>query len=237
MLQMHRIWRSPDGEGSGGSGTTEATGGTTQTTDQNEAARAADLKTQLARYNGDAMRLVEKLHERNYNARQRAQAAEALVPPEGSVVLTAEDGKTWKEYKGIGTPKEIGDRGTKLIQLEKYQMVSEAAAVAQVNPKVLSKLLPAGATLEIGEAKDTDGNAKRTVTVVEGSDKTGLDDYAEKNWSDFLPALKAAGEGETGQTWIQQQGSSSSDAGNGRNPLLQAKLDQAKARSAPPKTS
>ena len=240
MLFAHSIKRSPDGEGSGSSQTTQTTSQTTQTTateDANDAARAADLKSQLARYNGDAMRLVEKLHERNYNLRQRAQAAEKLVPAEGSIILTADDGATWKQYKGMGTVKEIEEKGTKLIQLEKYQMVSEAAVVAGVNPKVLSKLLPVGATLEIGEASDDDGKTKRVVNVVDGNDKTGLEVYAEKNWNDFLPALKAAGEGETGQTWIQQQGSSASDAGNGMNPLLKAKLDQAKKRSLPQETS
>jgi len=233
MLLMNGLHRYPEGNGEGNGGTTGTTGGTTQTTANDDAARAADFKSQLARNQGDLTRYAEKLHERNYHMRQRAQAAEALVPKEGSVVLSAEDGAMWKEYKGMGTVKEIGDRGSKLIQLEKYQMVSDAAAVAGVNPKVLSKLLPDGATLEIGEASDDDGKAMRVVNVVEGNDKTGLNVYAEKNWNDFLPALKAAGEVETGQTWIQQQGSTSGDAGNGRNPLLQAKLDQVKKRSEP----
>ena len=233
MLLMHGLYRYPDGNGEGNGQTTATTGGTTATTDADDAARAADFKSQLARNQGDALRYAEKLHERNYNLRQRAQTAEALAPKEGSVVLSAEDGVTWKEYKGVGTVKEIKDRGSQLIKLEKYQMVSEAAAVAGVNPKVLSKLLPDGATLEIGEASDDDGKATQVVNVVEGNDKTGLDVYAEKNWNDFLPALKAAGEVETGQTWIQQQGSTAGDAGNGRNPLLQAKLDQAKKRSEP----
>jgi len=240
MRLMHGLYRSPDDNGGSGGQTTQTTSQTTQTTGgsgDDDAARAADLKSQLARHNGDAMRLVEKLHERTYNLRQRAQAAEALVPEEGSLVLSSADAKTYKQYKDLGTVVEIGDRGTKLLQLEKYQMVSEAAAVAQMNPKVLSKLLPNGAKLEIGEASDDDGKTKKVVNVVEGNDKTGLDTYAEKNWTDFLPALKAAGDIETGQTWIQQQGSTTGDAGNGMSPLLKAKLEQAKKRSEPQTSS
>jgi len=223
----------------------DASGKTTTTTGQtttiatsepgdNDAARTADFESQLARANGDALRFAEKLHERVFQLRQRAQAAEEQVPGEGMVVIKAEDLVLLKSYKALGTPTEIVDKGAQLSKLQKYQMVSEAATVAGMNPKVLSTLLPTDATLEIGEATGDDGAATRIVTLVQGEDTTALDAYAQAQWSDFLPALKAEKEQQSaGTPWIQQSGSTAGDTGNGMNPILKEKMEEAKARALP----
>ena len=169
---------SPDGEGSGGSSgnTTQTTQQTTQTTQAGDAARAADFESQLKQNRGDALRYAEKLHERVYQLRQRAQAAEAKLPAEGMTVIKEADANALKVYREIGTAAEITDRGDQLKSLQKYQMVSEAAQVSGMNPKVLSKLLPLKAKLEIGEATDENGQAKRVVNVTEeGKDKILLE--------------------------------------------------------------
>ncbi|RLC99995.1 MAG: hypothetical protein DRI46_08420 [Chloroflexi bacterium] len=226
-----------DGNTSGQTGqTTQATGQTTQTThDGGDAARLADFQSQLARHKGDALNMAERYHEKNYQLRQRAQAAEAQIPKEGSVVITADEATLLKTYKTLGTPTEITEKGTTLSKLQKYQMVSEAAQVAGMNPKVLSRLLPEAAVLEIGEANDENGVAKRTVLFVEGETKTPLDKYAEASWKDFLPALNTAQDSQqVGTPWIQQQGSTAGDAGSGgMHPLLKKQLDAAEKRAAP----
>ena len=227
---------SPDGDGSGG--TTQTTTQTTQTTAANDAARAADFEAQLKQNKGDALRYAEKLHERVYLLRQRAQAAEAQIPKEGTVVISSADSNALKAYRDMGTAPELQEKGKQLQTLQKYQMVSEAALVAGMNPKVLAKLLPGEAKLEIGEATDEDGQAKRVVNVLEtGKDKIRLAKYAETHWTDFLPALKAAGtEDQTGATWIQQQGSAGSEAKNGMNPILAARIERAQKRSVSEKS-
>jgi hypothetical protein len=162
-----------------------------------------------------------------YVLRQRAQEAEAKIPEEGSVVLSAADAKALKAYRELGSLEQIGQEREKLTQLQKFQMVSQAAQVSGMNPKVLSKLLPGEATLEVGEATDEEGQAKQAVFLVqEGQDKILLDKYAAANWQDFLPALKAEGDHQAGQQWIQQQGSTKGDAGNGTNKILAARLEK-----------
>lgn len=225
MLKMR--YYSPDGEGSGGSGdqTTQTTGQTTQTTGNDDAARAADFQSQLTSFKGDALRYAEKLHDRVYGLRQRAQAAEAQIPQDGMEVVTVADHNALKAYRELGTAAEISEQKDALIKLQKYQMVGDAAQVAGMNPKVLSTLLPGEVKLEIGEATDAEGQAKQAVYLIEeGKEKTLLDVYAADNWKDFLPALKAEGEPPTGQQWIQQQGSTGGDA-NGMSKVLATRLD------------
>jgi hypothetical protein len=116
-------------------------------------------------------------------------------------------------------------------------MVQEAATTAKMNPRVLDKLLPSDAVLEIGEATGEDGTSKKVVSIVQGESKTLLDVYASQNWPEFLPALKAAEEQQpAGTTWIQQQASTAGGAGtNGMHPLLKKKLEEAAKRSQPQK--
>lgn len=236
---MLKLFKSPDGEGSGGSTTPPAGNDSNDMgndSNDNDSARIADYESQLARYKGDLTRMAEKMHEKNYNLRQRAQAAESRIPAEGSVVITATDAKSFKDYQVLGSVSELTDRQARLGQLEQFQMVSNAAGVVGMNPNVLAKLLAPGTKLEVGEATDSDGQAKRVVYIHTGSEgqKANLEQYAKENWSDFMPALKAEGE-QNGRTWIQQQGSAaqSSDANSGVNPILTAKIEQAKKRAEP----
>ncbi len=107
--------------------------------------------------------------------------------------------------------------------------------MAGMNAKVLSKLLPNGAELEIGEATNEDGTAMQTVNLVQGEEKYQLAEYAQQNWSDFLPALQAETQSQTsGTPWIAQQSSKVGDATNGMNPLLKKKLEEAKAKQQLP---
>lgn len=220
--------------------TSKTTAATSQTTSSDDAARIADLNAKLAQHNNNWQRLAESQHSRIFGLRQRAQKAEAEAPKDDETIVKKATADLLKTYKGLGTPEEIQGKYSELAELVKYQMVSEAAQVAGMNPKVLSRLLPGDAVLEIGEATDDDGNAKQIVTLREGETKTNLDRYAQTNWPDFLPALSAQTDDQqqNGQEWIQQQGSTQSDAsGNKVNPILKKKLEEARERALPQKTS
>jgi len=205
--------------------------------DGDDGAREADLKIQLAKSQGDWERFATKLHDKNYHLRQRAQTAEGLAPTDKQAIVELGDVDLLKQYKELGTREEIESKGSKLVKLQRYQMVSEAAGVAGMNTTVLNRLLPDDAKLEIGEAEDDDGKAKRIVKITrEGKDSIEVGKFAEKNWSDFLPALKAgSGEDEgSGTTWIQQSGSGGNDGGsNSMNPILKARMDRAQKRAHP----
>ena len=231
---MH--FRSPDDNGGGDPGqTTQTPPQTTPTTpvvgSNSDAARAADFQSQLDRYNNDALRMAEKYHERNYQLRQRAQEAEAKLPTDKQKVISLDEANILAEYKKLGTVEEIGNRTNELFQLQRYQQVSEAAGIAQMNPKVLSKLLTADDVLEIGEAKNDEGQSERVVRVKkEGNDPVLLQNYAESNWSEFLPALMGQQQEPAGRPWIPQA-SAGSEGPNGQNQVAKAKMEQIKARA------
>jgi hypothetical protein len=202
------------------------------TNDSDDGARLADFQAQLAKKDGDALRLAENLHTRVYGLRQRAQAAEALIPADDQRVIPAADFDLLAAYKAIGTPDEITENQNALVGLQKFQMVNDAAHVAHMNPKVLSQLLPTEATLEIGEATNEEGQATRVVRLLsEGNEPVLLDRYAETNWTDFLPALNGAGQEQSGKTWIPQQTSKSDAQKSQGNPILERKLEAIKRRS------
>jgi len=207
-----------------------------QNGDGDDGAREADLKIQLAKSQGDWERFATTLHNKNYHLRQRAQTAEGLAPTDKQAIVELGDVELLKQYKELGTREEIEEKGSKLVKLQRYQMVGEAAGVAGMNATVLNRLLPNDARLEIGEAEDDDGKAKRIVNVVrEGKDKIEVGKFAEKNWSDFLPALSAGSKEDegSGQTWIQQSGSGGSGSGpNSINPILKARMERAAKRAA-----
>jgi hypothetical protein len=217
---------APDGEGSGGGGgqTTQTTNQTTQTTDDSAAA-AAEFRSQLEKHKGDLLHYAQTLQDKVYKLRQRAQAAEAKLPKDTEAIVPIADANALKAYREMGSAKDIAEERAELNRLRKFQMVSTAAGVAGMNPNVLSKLLPEKVKLEVGEATDEEGQAKRVVHVVEeGQDKVLLDAYATTNWSDFLPALKAGGADQSGQPWITQQSSTQGGADNGTNKVMAARL-------------
>lgn len=227
-----RIKRTPDGEGSGGTTQTTQTTQTTNSGDDN-AAQAAAFKSQLDRYKGDSLKLAEKLSDRVYGLRQRAQDAEARIPKDDQTIISKDDNALLLAYKELGTAEEIGGRQDQLTKVLKFQKVTEAARVAQMNPKVLSKLLPVSAVLEIGEATDADGQATQVVRVkLEGSDPVRIDEYAKKNWVEFLPALRTSQDQANGQEWISQASTTTGEAGGGLNPNVKKKTEQLQARSA-----
>lgn len=230
--------KKDDDTETGNTASNQGQSGAGEGTSSNDDARLADLQAQLNRYNGDALRLAEKQHERIYSLRQRAQEAEASAPKEGQVIMSADQQNLLAEYKKLGTPEELLGKQSQLTKLERYQMVSNAAGVAGMNPNVLNKLLPDNATLEIGEAKDEDGNATRQVLLkTDGEDPKSIDEYAKSNWADFLPALVGSSkDDEQGKPWAAQTGSSTAKPNNGKYSLVKDRLERRKKIEAPSET-
>jgi hypothetical protein len=81
------------------------------------------------------------------------------------------------KYKELGEPEEISSSLSELQQASRQNVINEAASLSGFKPTVLSRL-----------ASDVE------ITVADGKAMVGdkdLETYAEENWEDFLPSLKA----------------------------------------------
>ncbi len=156
----------------------------------------------LDRYGRDALKLAEKLSEAltdNYSLREKNRALRAekatlekSQAPEGATLLTAEDATLWEAYKTLGAPDalkttlESAQTATQEAQaLKREKAITEAAGVAGYKPSVLTRLADG---LEITVKPDSKGD-KRAYVVKDGAE-TALEDFASREWSDFLPSLK-----------------------------------------------
>lgn len=171
----------------------------------------AGLQALLARNNNDAMGVAGLLFSENYQYREQIrqlkeqlQAAQAKLPGEGTVVLTAEQAKAWAAYQGLGTVEVITqglkDRDTaqgELTTLRKAATLRDVAAAHGYDADVLQTL---GGGLEF-ELRDVtaDGQTRKAAFVKEGQTQVRLDEYAAQKWAKFLPSLtQQAGAGNQG---------------------------------------
>jgi len=155
------------------------------------------FKALLAKHNNDALRVAESLHDENYKLRQKNAALRSSVPDEGSVVLKGDDAKDWTKYRDLGKPSEVKaslDSGRvateerdRFARGEVYRKVADAAGY---KPSVFVQMAERdGLAVELVEGKK-DGKAVTTAVVKgEGDSTTPLEEYVDRNWSDFKPAL------------------------------------------------
>lgn len=180
--------------------------------------------------NGSPAKAVETLVNENYELRQRNRELRSSVEknsvPEGSVVLDKEAYSLYEAYKALGKPDElksvITERDTfktELVEVKTAQTVRQAAEIHGVKHTVLGDLVKAhNLVLEIGErdvAKD--GKTVKEPTAFVKDDKgvaTPLSDVLESRFKDYMPALKPAGDQQTGTPWVTQQGSAGSQQNN-----------------------
>lgn len=181
----------------------------------------------LERNGDDAVALITQLMGENFDMRVKRRDIEQRLPKEGTVVLTAEEAKTWEALKGYDPAdltKKLGERDTfenELKTTTRQKAMADAARVAKMNPAVLTRL--AGDSLVI----EVQGEGDKAVVVVK-DDKgvsTPLADYAKANWAEFGPAL-AADPKTQGVDWVNQGGGSS---GNGKPPTTNAVDERIKA--------
>jgi len=184
----------------------------------------------LNQYNGDAVRMAEKLaevlgdnatlREQRRDLRTENATLKAQVAPEGAVVLTGDDAAAYQAYQALGKPGDLtkrlesGDAAIKrTAELERDAVVAEAATAAGYKPSVLRDRagdLP----LTVKEVTVDGKPVKRAFITPQGQGEQELTAYAQQQWADYLPALAASqqGQGTPGFTFP------TTPAGNGQRP-------------------
>lgn len=160
----------------------------------------------MERYNGDAMRVAEKLADAlgdNYGYREQlrtlkseVETLKAKVVPDDAVVLTGDDKAHWQVYRELGKPDEVqarlGERdklNDELTTLKRDELLRDAAQVAGYKFSVL-KDRASGLNVELRDVTEDGKTVKRAVVKTESGEQP-LSEYAERHWGDYLPALRA----------------------------------------------
>lgn len=193
---------------SGGDGTTD-----TKTETKVEPPAAPDLgkliDAAVAKH-GDQTSALKAFAADLYAARDDLKAVRAKLPADGSIVLTGDNAKDWGAYQGLGKPSElrktVDEHKTLSATTAAYERAEVLRGVAEkastptskVSYPVLARLAGPHLTFEPRMVKGKDG---KEVEVMHVLDPTGVaadakpvavpfDEYAAKNWAEFLPALK-----------------------------------------------
>lgn len=162
----------------------------------------------LARYNGDAVRIAEKLADAlndNYGLRRKRDDLTSEVTtlkanqrPEGAVILTGDDAKAYEAYTALGKPDELATikaerdtLATEVATTKKQGLIRDVAEIAAFKPAVLTRL---GGDLDYVIKEVTEGEVtKKAAYVKTEQGEKPLTEYAQAQWGDFLPALTATG--------------------------------------------
>lgn len=140
---------------------------------------------------------------------EKIATLEAKQIPADSVVLTGEDKKAWDAVKALNVPAgEIAGKVKRAGELEAEkseqafgQLVDKGAASVKYNPAVLRGLLKdKGYALEMRDVV-VDGKTTQQPYVRKANDTNAawemLTTAAERDFKDYLPALKAVPQGGT----------------------------------------
>jgi len=175
--------------------------------------RKPDITAQiegLIASHGDAKAALRTLYSENYDLRQerrqlREQQQGMQKVPEGGMVLDATQAAAWKKYEALGKPEDLqtavterDDLKTKLTTAAHLEAARAAAESCGFKPDVLAKM-PGADKLRFEVREETvDGEKVQVAYVTAGQGQTPqkLDEYAEANWKDFLPALEAGDGGD-----------------------------------------
>jgi hypothetical protein len=159
--------------------------------------KAADA---LVAKHGDPTAALLVLLGENYKLRDKNRETAAKLPPDGHTVLAPDDAKLFARYKALGEPKAVetalAERDTFRAEAEGFRrekVHGEIASLAGFKPAVLTKLATTDKLeLVVVDGKDKLGKPVKVPHVKgDGDETTPLAEYAEKHWSEFLPALRA----------------------------------------------
>jgi hypothetical protein len=150
-----------------------------------------NLAARLKAHKGDGVALAGEV----YGQLQHALAVNAelrrKVPPEGAVVLSGDDAKSWQEFAGLGLKAKdveaiVGEHKTLKADLARRAR-DDSLADAGYNAKTLGRLLPPDATIEVKDGeKGRDGKAAKLTTIKAGDgDAVPLSDWIARNLPDF----------------------------------------------------
>lgn len=267
------------GSGSGGGssqggGTTvvvqrEGGGDSTESRTQRRTDAVQGITDRLVAKYGTLEAALTVLAGENYEYRDtlRAQSDELAslrkkVPADGALVLTADQKKVWDAIVASGVPiekvaeriKRAGELETQLAEADFVRLVDEGAATMKYNATVLRSLLKdKGYTLEVRDMLQADGKTIKFPFVRKaGDDKAAwekLDVAAERDFKEFLPALKAnpqggnagggGGSSATGTSSVShemptQSSSASSQGGGNGTSVVDQQIARNKSRSEKP---
>lgn len=179
----------PDRGGTSGGGGTGAQGAQGDQERQN-------LQGLLQRHNGDALQVVATLLAENHTLRDERRQLRSQIPTQGAVVLTAEQAATWQSYQQLGAPDalrtQLSERETAqkdLAELRRREHVRDVASVVGYKPSVLLDRAQ-GLELEVAEVEQDGKKEKQAFVKGKDGQRTRLEEYAQSNWSDYLPALQ-----------------------------------------------
>ncbi|KPL86162.1 hypothetical protein [Herpetosiphon geysericola] len=165
---------------------------------------AGQIANLVARQGGPDAALMLLMQE-NYQYRdQNRQLRERT--PEGSVVLSGDDVQRWRDYQALGQLDELRIRltereqaQTELATLRTQATIRGVAEAMQWKPSVLERL--AG---NVTFVTKTEGDTT-TISVKDGDVETSLQAYADKHWSEFMPALTTdTAPARRGTNFVQQ---------------------------------
>jgi murein DD-endopeptidase MepM/ murein hydrolase activator NlpD len=215
----------------------------------------AAFQSRLEKMNGNAQAFAQQLYSENAELRAKRREAEAerdalkaKVPTEGSVVLSGDDAKLFAELTAKVPLKDAKDKLAaaetatgKLADYERRELIQQVAEAHGFKANVLERLAKTdGITLALDrEIERDDGKGGKTkvkvATVKDASGQTlPLEEYAQKNWADFQPALTAQGGGQQGNpgglTFVAQRGSGDAPRSS---PKSEPELVQEQIRTTP----
>lgn len=176
----------------------------------------------LSQYNGDAVRMAEKLaevlidnaaiREQRRTLREEVTTLKAKQVPEGAVILQGEDAAAYEAYKPLGKPADLtkrladADAATqRLTTLERDAVIRDAATAAGYKFSVLRDRA-ADLPIEVREVDQDGKKVSRAFVKPQGGGEHELTAYAQQHWGDYLPALTAAQADGNGNGQGQQQG-------------------------------
>lgn len=215
-LRNLRLDNGAGGTGGGGGGNPNPPPEPKKTAPIPASESEAKFQVQLAQCGGSHEALAKKLwvealtnRQRHSETKQELIALKARIP-DGSLVLIGEDVTNFNAFKALGKPAEVKAKLDSLTTIQgelatakKKEARSAAAKAHGFNAAILSDRLDiAQFDLEMREV--TEGTTKKQVAHVRkaGDDKAVwelLPVVAERDWKDYLPALKASsGDGGSG---------------------------------------
>lgn len=161
-----------------------------------------NLQNLLAKHGNDSLALATMLLGENAQLREDKRQLKAKIPAEGSLVLSADEAKKWNAFQELKQePKEIKKALEKVSTLEtenkelsRAESLREAAGAHGYKATVLKELLSKfpEATISLKEETDSKTKATRKVAYITHDGKeSSLEGFADANFKDFLPALKA----------------------------------------------
>lgn len=137
------------------------------------------------------------------------------------VTLSDDDVEAWQQYRGLGTPEEIQaaieeaeTAREELADLRRESTLRSVADAHGYDVDVLSDLA-GDLDLDVREVEDDEGETRTVAFVLAGEeegDDVRLDEYAEQEWSKYLPVLEQETQRETdagGTRYPSQQGGTS----------------------------